>query len=307
MSICAPRSAGSPRPSGRRAVWLLAMLLSLPACSAGGDREPRAQTHPRRIISLVPAVTEMLFALGAGERVVAVSDFDTYPPEVGNLPKVGALLDPNVESILRLQPDLVVAYGTQSALAENLKAAGIGLFPFVSGSIGDMLAALEALGAATGRKEAGRKLAAGIAATLEDVRSHAPGDRPTVLLVHSRDAGTMGGFYTEGGPSYFNELIRIAGGENLFADVPIKAFQPSLEEILERRPEVILELLPSRGGAPAALRQRLDDWSRLETLPAVTSGRVHVLADDYLLLNGPRIHLVAARLAEAIHPRPAVP
>jgi len=127
------------------------------------------------------------------------------------------------------------------------------------------------------------------------------------LLAHSRDPGVMGAFYSEGGPSYLNELIEIAGGRNLFADVPVKSFQPSLEQVLERAPEVIIELLPSSANTPEGIGQRMEDWQRLETLPAVRNHRVHILADDYLLVIGPRLHLVAARLAEIIRPQPPEP
>jgi len=287
-----------------RLAWLvLAAFLS--GC-AGNHIPSGGEDTARRIVSLVPAATEMLFALGAGDRVVGVTDFDSYPPPVVDIPKVGALLDPNVERIFELQPDLVVTYRTQSTLTARLESAGIRSFSFVTGSIGDMLSTIETLGGVIGEPETARRVAAEIEASLELTRaqgsSRASGGRPKVLLAHSRDAGVIGSFYTEGRPSYLNELVEIAGGENLFADVGMTSFQPSLEQVLERSPEVIIELLPASGGAPGSIRRRLEDWARLESVPAVRNDRVYVLADDYLLLVGPRIHLVAARLAGVIHP-----
>lgn len=257
---------------------------------------------PQRIVSLVPAVTEMLFELGAGDRVVGVTDFDAHPVEALEIPRVGALLDPNIERIFELSPDLVVTYGSQAMLESRLESAGIQTLPFVTRSVGDMLNFLEILGERIGEPDAGQRLAGDIRTSLEEIRSEAPRERPKVLLAHSRDSGTITGFYTEGGPSYLNELVEIAGGVNLFADVGITSFQPSLEEVLERRPEVIIELLPSDAGNPEKLRSRAADWNALASVPAVREGRVYVFADDSLLLIGPRLPSVARRLAEAIHP-----
>jgi iron complex transport system substrate-binding protein len=249
----------------------------------------------------------MIFALGAGDRVAGVSDYDTYPPEVLDIPRVGALLDPNLERIFELRPDLVVTYGTQSTLRTRLGSAGIRTFPFVTGSIDDMLRSIGQLAEVLGDPEAGRDLAGRIRGSLDDTAGRATGPRPSVLLAHSRDVGTLGGFYTEGGTSYLSELVEVAGGHNLFGDVPATSFQPSLETVLERAPEVVIELLPSSAGTPAEIRRRLEDWSRLDTLPAVRNRRVYVLADDSLLLIGPRLHLAAADLAEVIHPLPGPP
>jgi iron complex transport system substrate-binding protein len=242
----------------------------------------------------------MIYALGAGNRVVGVSDFDRYPPEVLDLPKVGALIDPNLERILSLGPDLVVTYGTQSGLTARLDAIGIPSLGFVSESVDETLSFIRTLSEVLGDPHAGRDLAGSIRERLDTIRMQAGTARPTVLLVHSRDLGSLGGFYTEGRLSYLNELIEIAGGRNLFSDVALKVFQPSLEEILERGPDVIIELLPPSAGSLTAIPQRLGDWSRLTSVPAVRNGRVHVLADDYLLLNGPRLDEVAARLSESI-------
>lgn len=248
----------------------------------------------------MPAVTEMLFAIGAGDRVVGVTGFDSYPPEVLDLPNVGALLNPNMERIFELRPDLVVLYRSQASLETQLEAAGISTFEFTTGSIQDMLDAIVELGDVVGTADEARNVAAKIAGSLEETRASAPARRPSVLIAHSRDSGAIGGFYTEGGPSYLSELVEIAGGENLFADVRMTSFQPSLEEVIRRAPEVIIELLPSSAAAPEARSGRLADWNTLESIPAVRNHRVYILADDFLLLIGPRVDQVAARLAGVI-------
>jgi iron complex transport system substrate-binding protein len=274
-------------------------VVSLAACNASLSPPRQPDGPPNRIVSLVPAVTEMLFEIGVGERVVGVTAFDAYPAAVRDLPNVGALLNPNFERILELQPDLVVIYGSQSALKARLATAEVPTFEFTTGSIDDMLESMTRLGEAVGASNPAGEATARIVDALEKIRRSAPDERPRVLIAHSRDPGVIGGFYTEGGPSYLTELVEIAGGVNLFADVRMTSFQPSLEEVIRRSPEVVIELLPS--SAAGAASRRLTDWSVLESIPAVRNRRVYVLADDALLLVGPRIHEVAARLAEAIH------
>ncbi len=255
---------------------------------------------PQRIVSLVPAVTEMLFALGAGDRVVGVSDYDTYPPEALERPRVGALINPNLEKIFELQPDLVITYGTQALLRDRLGVAGIRQYPFVHGPVEEMLTYVQELGRELQLEHRGLELAGEIRSELSKIRDDAPRVRPLVFLVHSREVGTMGTFYSGGSRSFFNELIEVAGGENIFGDVDDDTLQPSLEEVLERQPDVIIELLPSNRGDPPEIAERLTDWQKLATIPAVRNRRVHILAGDYLLLIGPRLHLAARRFAEAI-------
>ena len=106
--------------------------------------------QPGRIVSLVPAVTEMLFAIGAGPQVIAISSYDQDPPEVQRLPRVGALLDPDVERILSLRPDLVVTYGSQTDLKQQLDRASIPIFDYRHAGLADITATIRRLGAATG-------------------------------------------------------------------------------------------------------------------------------------------------------------
>ena len=283
---------------------LLPVLLSLVLCAC--TPPPNASTPntaPERVVSLVPTVTEILFALGAGDRVVGVSDFDNYPPAAMERPRVGALINPNVERIFQLQPDLVITYGTQFLLQERLAAAGIRQYPFVSGSIQHVLESIRALGREMDLAEESDLLSSEIALTLESIRDGSGEDRPKVLLAHNREIGTMGSFYTGGGRSYFDELIDIAGGQNIFGDVDENIFQPSLEEVLKRAPEVIIELLPSDPEGKSRTGQRLADWQVLAAVPAVREGRIYVLSGDHLLLVGPRLHLAAAEMAEAIRGR----
>ena len=124
---------------------------------ADGTRPRRRPSRASRIVSLVPAVTEMLFAIGAGSKVIAVSSFDTFPPEVRKLPQVGALIDPDTERILALRPDLVVIYGSQQDTRARFERAGIRIFAYRHGGLAAMLDTMRQVGAATGRSRCGRR------------------------------------------------------------------------------------------------------------------------------------------------------
>ena len=131
----------------RRAAWFLFALGVVSVTLVA------AAQRPQRIISLVPAVTEMLFALGVGDRVVAVSSFDTYPPEVQKLQRVGALLDPDLERILSLRPDLVAVYGSQADLREQLGRAGVPMFIYAHAGLADVTTTIRSLGDRVGASE----------------------------------------------------------------------------------------------------------------------------------------------------------
>ena len=286
------------RPKKACVLFFPVLLFS---CSGAEIPENRSQSEaPKRIVSLVPAVTEMLFALGAGELVVGVSNYDTYPSEVIDLPRVGALLNPDIERIFALQPELVIIYGTQTMLRDRLGTAGIRHYPFLHGPITEILDYMVELGRELHMETEGRRLAEEIRGALAEIRRGAPEKKPRVFLAHSREVGTIGSFYSGGGKSFFNELINIAGGINIFGDIADDSIQPSLEEILARQPEIIIELLPSDKDDPIQIEQRTKDWKILNTLPAVRQRRIHILAGDYLLLIGPRLHLAARRFAEVI-------
>ena len=146
MRPTASASAGMRRPAFARG--------PRPARDAQADAAPT--DSPRRIISLVPATTEMLFAMGAGNRIAGVSNYDRFPPEVAKLPKVGGLLDPNVERLISLKPDLVIVYDTQTDLKQQLDRAGIPMFRYVHRGLPDITETMRALGERVGVESRGR-------------------------------------------------------------------------------------------------------------------------------------------------------
>jgi cobalamin transport system substrate-binding protein len=259
-----------------------------------------ATASPTRIVSLIPAVTEMLFAIGAGRQVIAVSSFDRYPPEVSSLPRVGGLLDPDTERILSLKPDLVIVYGTQTDLRRQLERAGIAMFSYNHGSLPDVMRTIRDLGTRVGRGEQAEKLAAGLEADLASIRQRVAGrDRPKTLLVFGREPRVLRGMFASGGVGFLNDMLDVAGASNVFADVKRESVQATTELVLARAPQVILELRPD------VAREKMDAeravWNAL-AVPAVRARRVHILTDPALVVPGPRVEHATELIARAVHP-----
>jgi ABC-type Fe3+-hydroxamate transport system substrate-binding protein len=265
-------------------------------------RSLAAQAPPSsRIVSLVPAVTEILFAIGAGARVVGVGSFDRYPPEVATRPRVGALVDPDLERMLGLRPDLVVIYASQEDLRRQLTRAGVGVFPYRHGGLADVTSTIRAVGNRIGFRAQAAGLADGIERDLAEIESRVAGrTRPTVLLVFGREAGSLRGAYASGGVGFLHDMLALAGGRNVFADVARESLQASTELILARRPEIIVELvsdgLSGRGSEGAD-----NAWQALGSVPAIRDGRIVTLVGDEFVVPGPRVALAAGRLARALH------
>jgi iron complex transport system substrate-binding protein len=290
-------------PHKKPIVPLVALLL-LYASAVDRTTDQAAAQAPRRIISLIPAVTEMLFAIGAGPRVVAVSSFDTYPADVKQLPRVGALLDPNVERILSLKPDLVVVYATQKDLKEQLARAGIPVFDYRHAGLAGVATTIRALGERTGSDAKAGEVVNGIEQGLAGIRQRVAGrPRPRVLLVFGREPGTLRGIYASGGVGFLDDMLRIAGGDNVFADVKREAVEASSELVLSRRPDVILEIrAQAEAPAPEKVKADLDAWNALASVPAVRDGRIALLTDDRIVIPGPRVVEGTLTLARALHP-----
>jgi iron complex transport system substrate-binding protein len=270
------------------------------------DVRPYAPVHalaaaPSRIISLVPAVTEMIYAIGAGPEVVGVSSFDHFPADVEKLPRVGGLIDPDVEKILTLRPDLVVVYGAKSELAGRLARAGIATLPYETGNLATVTATIKALGSRLGRTAQADAEIARIERGLEAVRTRVAGmPRVTTLLIFSREPGGLRGVYASGGVGFLHDLITIAGGTDVFSDVKRESVQISAEQILARAPEAIIELYGTM--MPRQLAAERGIWSQLPSVPAVKNNRIIQLSNEWITIPGPRVVDAARVLAEALHP-----
>lgn len=240
--------------------------------------------------------------MGAGDTVVGVSSYDTFPPEVRQRAKVGALVDPDFERILSLRPDLVIAYGSQTEFIARLERARLPYFRYEHAGLPDVTATIRALGARIERVVAAEAIAARIERELDEIRRRVAGrPRPRTALIFGREPGTVRGIYASGGIGYMHDMLELAGGEDVFADIKRQNVQASAEILLARAPEVIVEVHAGDPWPADRLARERDAWRALASLPAVRNGRVHILVDDRFAIPGPRIVDAVRRLADVLH------
>jgi iron complex transport system substrate-binding protein len=260
-----------------------------------------AHAEARRVVSIIPATTEMLFAMGAGDRVVAVGSYDRFPPEVDKLPRVGALLDPNVERILSLRPDLLVLYGTQTDLRTQMERAGVPYYAYVHRGLPDITQTIRSLGARVGVEARANALADRIERQLADIRARvSKSPRPKTLLVFGREPGTLKNVDASGGIGFLHDMLETAGGTDVLADAKQQSVSMSMELVLARAPEVIVELRYARGDTTG--ESDLKAWDALPSVPAVRNHKVFMLQGEEFVVPGPRVAAATERLARTLHP-----
>lgn len=258
-----------------------------------------AAAVPQRIVSLAPSVTEMLFALGVGDRVVGVSTYCDYPEAATHIDKVGTFLQPNVERILAKQPDLVIAVPSPGnrAPVERLRDLGLHVLIVNPERIAEILDAIRSIAAAVGEPAAGARLVADIERDVQAVEAKVAGAPPvrTLMLVGRAP------FIAAGTGTYQDELVTRAGGINIASHSGQRWPNLSLEFIVAQAPQVIIDA--SMGSEEAADRSASEAfWSDFPTVPAVRDHRIHGYRAYELLRPGPRVAQTLARVARFLHP-----
>lgn len=257
---------------------------------------------PQRIICLAPNISETVFALGAGDRVVGVSSFTQFPSAAARLPKVGSFYDVNLEKLVALKPDLLIIQQKHERVEALCRERGIRVLKVHMTRIQSILEGIRVLGAELAAGERAAALCARIQQDLEAVRVKCAGKPGVkVFVCVDRNENTLKGAFTIGAESYLSELIDLAGGENIFRDVQKDYFQVSFEALVARAPEIIIETRPARNLTVIARAALIADWTALGDLPAVKQGRVHVITEDYVILPGPRVAKTAKLLGALLH------
>lgn len=269
-----------------------------------------AAQQPQRLVSTSPSITEILFALGLGTRVVGVSTYCHFPAEVNRLPKVGTFLKPNVEVIARLKPDLVIVQRLPNPVREQLQGLSIPVTEFdTKGDLRQSLDSILSIGKAAGAEPAARALIARMEGRLAAVRAKSAGAKPrSVVFIVGRNPGELQGLVVVGAGSYLSELLEIAGGKNIFADSKQAYVKVSLESLLRRNPEVLIdmgEMAETTGVTEAAKRRVVNLWGTRSTLTAVREKRVYAVASDIFVVPGPRMVDAAEEFAKLLHPEGA--
>jgi len=251
---------------------------------------------PARIISLVPSVTEILFSIGAQDRLVGVTDFCDYPAEARRKPRVGGMLAPSLEGMVSLKPDLVVVTtaGNRQETFEQLERLKIPVYVVNPVTVADVLDLVARLGRLADRGDAADRAVAALRERMQAVAARVEGrSRPRVLYVLWPEP-----LIVPGKGSLVSELIALAGGASVTADQGQGYPRMSLEAAVGRTPEVIILARHGSRVGPAAREQ----WQRLESMPAIKSGRLYMADGDLMHRYGPRVVVGLESLARIIHP-----
>ncbi len=288
---------------------VLGIVILLAGCSPPQPPAAAPAGPPQRILGLSPNITETLFALGLGDRVVGVTDFCSYPPEATKLPRIGGLLDANPEAIAALHPDLVVLFDYQDKIGRQVAAIGTPTLVVPGKSLANVLALIDRLGEVCAVPEKARQLRADIEKRIDTVRQRtAELPRPKVLISVDRTVGNgIGSLFVAGDDAYYSTLLDYAGARNVCAGTGIGYPTIPPESIVELNPEVIVDLCVQavdRGIAPETVRA---DWDTLPEVAAVKAGRILILTESYATVPGPRTVDFLEQLAAYLHPPEAKP
>jgi iron complex transport system substrate-binding protein len=265
-----------------------------------------AQTKPQRIVSTAPSITETLFALGIGDKVVGVSQFCNYPPEVRKLPKVGSYIKPDAEAIARLAPDLVVLERNSGELTARLNTLHIAFIEVPHTTLEDIFAEVQIIGKAAGVPDRSASLVAEIKSSLDAIQSRAKTmPSPRVLVIVDRQQGTLNNLIAVGPGNYVNQILQIAGGTNVLAKSGVPQYpRISLETVLRENPDVIIDISGTQETEAARRASRtatLALWGQYPEMAAVRYSHVYAGTTDSLVVPGPRTPIATQRLFDFVH------
>ena len=255
----------------------LTIILLLAAATALG-----ADTIPKRIVSLSPSTTEMLYGVGAFSHVVGVSQYDTYPPQVAQLPRVGGWETSDIEKILGLRPDLIVMTEAQVPLIEDrLRAFNLHFIAVPSETLADVFTAIQDIGKATGKGKEASELTSKMHASLDAIRSATKNlPKRSVLLAIDRTPGTLSDLYVATDGSFLIDLIDIAGGRSVATPARTGYGKISKEAVLALNPDVIIDFV--QGSTSILGEHTTDAWNDLPELRAVREKHVYGLDDPFI-------------------------
>lgn len=285
---------------------LLAGVLSS-SLLAALPQAPIGKTVPhgpaRRIITIAPDAAEIICALGACERIIGVSKYCLFPPELGDRMRVGGLMDPDLERLILLHPDLIVLRGRNEAVERLCRERGIKLYYDETDTLEGIAANVRMLGGLLGREEQAERLIGAFQERVEAVKKRLTGRaRPRVLLTAMRSPDRLANVLTPGRGTFLSNMIELAGGTNVFGHLDMRYPQVSMESILAARPEVIIELMPEVDLTPERKASLRRQWQPMGSIPAVAADRIYFVGDAHAMIPSLRYVDIIEKISRLLHP-----
>jgi iron complex transport system substrate-binding protein len=283
-------------------LWLVSGAALRPAQHVSRNSGTDRREEPTRIVSMAPDLTEILFALGLGDRLVGVTQDSDYPPAALTKPRVGTFWRPSIEVVIATRPDLVVTLGSeqQKELSQRLTRMGYYCLTVDIERVEDLFRAFATIGDAAGVPERARELSQQIRAEVQRLRAQAAGLPPVkVLWVVQREP-----LRAAGPDTFVNEMIELAGGQNVIGPTLHKYPPVGAEQVIAAAPDVIIEPAMVKGSLAGQRRQAFAYWHRYVNVPAAAHGRIYVIEGDTVSRLGPRLPAGITAIARCLRPAP---
>ena len=257
----------------------------------------------KRVISTSPAITEILFAIGAGDRVVGVTDYCNYPKNACRLPSIGGPLNPSTEKWIALKPDLIILQDDSVVLNKHAKVFKIPTLQVSVNNLKNILRSIQVIADATQTSKSGQQLVNKIKRQIDNYRTSIGKTKSRqVLMLLSDTNDPSRDLYAVGRNTFLNELLSIAGGENILPDTMATYPKISKEFIIAKSPEIIIEIGPTAKLSSKGILDRKKAWIIYPTIRAVKNDRLYFIGADYILIPGPRLLNILDGFTRTIHP-----
>ena len=269
------------------------------------SQQPKTPGQCQRIASMAPSITETLYSLGLGDRVVGVTRFCDYPPEVRAKPRIGGYYDPNFEAAVAVKPDVVIMLEEHEQSLPGFKKLNLGTMVVSHQTVDGIIDSFRAIGRACGKEALGRQMAEEYEARLHRIHEKTRGlSRPRVLVALDRTFGRghLADVFVAGVDGYFDRMIELAGGQNAYQQRGVRNPVVSPEGIVWLNPDIIVDIVRKEMLEQSSREAIVADWNELTQVEAVKNRRVLIFDQDYAWIPGPRFVQLVEDLARALHP-----
>lgn len=285
------------------AIYLLYLALTSSQAPRIGEIQPTSCT---RIVSLAPSTTEILFALGLGDKVIGVSEFCNYPEQAKNLPRMGGLMNPNYEAIVAAKPDLIIVFDDMTESENKFKALGIETLTVKHDTMEEILDSVQTIGKHCGKEEQARQIVGDIMNKMNAIEAGNKIQNPPKVLVclghdYSPDPSAKPqNIHIAGNDGFYSKMIKLAGGQNAYTgSIPFPAV--GYESVISMNPEIIIDIV-SAGQDQADSQTITNQWRNLSRVEAVKNNRIYIFSENYTAIPGPRFILTLEKIARTINP-----